>query len=128
MDIDRDRIFFEAGRFEHGELAFHQTRRHKMSLPSGKPAADQLRGSLKIDQPYVVIADNLAAVGTLERRASDDAVFATPSPPADDLCDGAEPRRSIGIGERLSARHFGDIHRRVAPVRLPRRAAPAPPP
>ena len=76
-DIDHDRPLVGAGLLQGRELAVEQAERHEVLVPRRHPLMDQLARTLQVDQPdFGPVADQDVAIGTLQRRAGDDARLA----------------------------------------------------
>jgi hypothetical protein len=116
-------LFFEIGvvlqRFERGELAVEQRRRHVVPRAVHDPVADQLGCRLDMGEPDrgVAVAEQVA-VGALERRAGDDGVVPLRLVLADPGGQPAQPRPAVVVVERDARPHLLDVLRRVELVAL----------
>src|SRR5260221_309919 len=109
-----DRPFLGAGLLEIVELAVEQPRRHEMAMACGETMRDQIGVAFEIDNSYIrAVANDDVAVTTLQCRAGYDPLPALGAP-AIDLCgDGLEPGEAIGIVQRDTAAHLGDVRGRM---------------
>jgi hypothetical protein len=123
-DIDDDRVFVRRGLFQCRELAVEQGNRHEVFVPRRHALVDQIARSLEVGQHYVMtVADDDVPVGSLQRRAGQDATFAPRPPPIDFLGDLAEPGQTVRVGQWRPVAHLLDILARVQIVAFLKLAA-----
>src|SRR5499426_1116234 len=116
-DGDDQRSLIGPRLLERSELALEQRCRHEMILAGLEAPSDQGHVALKVDQPHAFPAtDNAAPVGTLQRRAGDDAGLAGDTACVDPLRDGGEPRPAVVVVEWNAAAHLGNVGRRMEAV------------
>src|ERR1700738_3022485 len=110
IDGHDNRIFFRVRLLERGKLALEQRGRHEMPMTQRHSACDQLPLPLEIHEAYLAsAADQNAAVSAFERRARDNGMLARLLRAFDEFCNGAQPRPSVVISERLAGMHFFDV-------------------
>ncbi len=81
-----------------------------MAVAPHKAFGDQVSAAAKIDQPYFrPVADDDLAIGALEGGAGDDPRLLLGALAVDPSGHGLEPGPSVGIGQRNSGMHLGDI-------------------
>jgi hypothetical protein len=81
-----------------------------MIAAGGEPFDDQLTRAFEINQPNIAAStDDLSPIGASQRRAGDYPVLSAATPLVDDCGNRRQPRLAIGISERLSAPHLGDV-------------------
>ena len=81
-----------------------------MAVPAGQVFGDEVPAAAKIDEPdFRPVADDDLAVGSLERRAGDDAGLLLGALPVDPGRDALEPGLAVRIGQRNSGMHLGDV-------------------
>src|SRR5262249_43519197 len=118
-DFDGQRVLVGSRFLERIDLALQQAGRHEMAFTSRQMFGDERPAAAKVDEPYFgAIADDDLAIGALERGASDDPRLL---PGALAMDAGGYPRQpglAIGIGQRNSGVHLGDVRLGMEPVAL----------
>src|SRR6185312_6092083 len=123
-DINGQGIFVW-GRFLEGvDLALQEASGHEVAMAPRQVFGDEVAAAAKIDQPYFrPTADDDLAIGALERGTSDDARLLLAALTVDPSRDGLEPRLPIGIRQRNSRVHLGDVRLRMEYVTFLERPA-----
>jgi AcrR family transcriptional regulator len=118
--------FTTRGRLEGGKLAIEQLLGEEMVMPRQQPPLQFLPADHQEDHGRLSPCAQFLAVGALERRAGHHGGVAVRDLAIHPVADGAQPRRAVGVGERDTRAHLGDVGFRVKSVRV--REPPAEPP
>ncbi len=93
------------GSFERVELARHHVGAHVVALAVERPVACGRLVECEVDESHVTRVAEQIAVAASQRRAGDDHVAGG----AQLLADPGEPGPPIGVGQRMTRRHLGDV-------------------
>ena len=108
--VDRQRILARIRFLERVDLALQQRCGHEMAVASRQMLGDQVATAAQIDQPHLrPVADDDLAIGSFERGARDDARLLLGALPIDPGGHALQPRQAVGIRERNSGVHLGDV-------------------
>ena len=106
-------------RFEGGQLAGQQGRRHVVARAVLHPVEDDVGLGGDVQEPHVRAAlAQQVAVDPAQGRAGDHRGLAAALLGRDPVADGLEPRPAVLVGERGAAAHLGDVGLGVEGVAL----------
>lgn len=110
-DIHRERFL---GRFEGGKLTIEHAGFHEMILALREPLQQQSAIAVEVHELYLrSTARQLIAISGLQRGTRDYGALLSGAPIVDSFSDRREPGRPVGIVERLTGGHLGDVRRRM---------------